>query len=349
MLDSRELRQYGTILANCSPQTPQDFLQSLSLCSNEVCPSSGQFGFAWNVLKKAIYAKIHGDKVYICSGLGHIYGHSNRKMIQNIFAAFLFMCYRMLGVTIVRIGFGIGPISKSLAVTEFLRALFVKYYLVRDTYSLQLCHSVGITKAKLCPDMSWLYRRHTTTQKKAVNSLLGGVINISLRCLSGSRDNQMLFESVDRLLAKFLKRFTDYQIIVSYQVTQDKELANDLFHYLKDRYKEVTKRDEQLTLDNAGDFYERIDFNISNRLHSLLLGCYYGALPVALVDYDCNGKITSLFEDIKMDSLLVDLHNIDDNKVESFIHNKKELMNRLHIIGEIECGKVENNIRNIFV
>lgn len=49
-----------------------------------------------------------------------------------------------------------------------------------------------------------------------------------------------------------------------------------------------------------------------------------------------------------MGSLLVDLHHIDGNKVESIIHNKNELMSRIHSIGEIECGKVEKCIRSIF-
>lgn len=344
-----ELRQYGTIRANSSPQTPQHFLQSLSLNGNEVIQSGGQLGFAWNVLKKAMYAIAHGDKVYICSGLGHIYGHSNRKMAQNLLAASLFMCYRLLGVSIVRIGFGIGPISKLLAVTESLRAVFVNHYLVRDSHSLQLCHSIGISKAKLCPDMSWLYRKYYTPQQKATNSSRGRVINFSLRSLPNSHDNQILFESAERLLSFFLNHSPSYQIIVSYQVAQDKKIAKDLFDFLKIRHKSVAIREEQLTLENAGDFYGNIDFNISNRLHSLLLGYYYEALPVALIDYDCNGKITSLFEDINMGSLLVDLHHIDGNKVESIIHNKNELMNRIHSIGDIECGKVEKCIRNIFV
>ena len=59
-----------------------------------------------------------------------------------------------------------------LGITEKIRSSPINTYLVRDTQSLELCHKLGIKKASLCPDMSWLYIKGQNRKIKKTNIVI---------------------------------------------------------------------------------------------------------------------------------------------------------------------------------
>ena len=72
-----------------------------------------------------------------------------------------------------------------------------------------------------------------------------------------------------------------YEIVLYYQVKGDKEFMQSL--YVEAGDDRVSFRDDSLWYENM-DFYQDKAFVISNRLHSLLIGAVYGAIPIVFSD-----------------------------------------------------------------
>lgn len=303
------LRTYGIIRANCASSIPPTFIEALGVRQEEKIEAKSEWAFLSHILKAAVA----GNRVYIVSGLGHISGGGVKRMARNITACLLFMIYRLLRVNIVRIGFSIGGITKGLALTEFLRGCLVSDYYVRDTQSLSLCHSIGIKKAKLCPDMSWLYEGNG---RRSYNLTIGGgKQNVLLNFRNRKWESRTLGGDDDPLTKQILgildcmRKKMDFTIIIAYQVAADYHYSQYLAQLLGEMY-EVEFVKGQMDLDGAEALYGRTTYVISNRLHSLLLCYKYGALPIGLVDRNENMKIVSTFKDCGLGNLLI---NIGDN------------------------------------
>ena len=308
------LRNYGKLYANCSPDIPEQFLEQLGIAKSEQLRTRNEFIFAVYIVRTAFRNLFSSNKIFLFSGLGHTYGGSLKKIIRNIIAGVLFPFYRLLNVHIVRIGISIGPISKGLAMTEFIRGLFISKYYVRDTMSLKLCHNIGIGKAELCPDMSWLYRIGTLRNLNTnSNWVIVNLRNSTLDEFVYDDYIKMLVEKCKVILHTINAAISNLSVLVTYQVTCDKEFSFRLYKELQNDFT-VSFVEKQMDLFDVGHYYGKAIFNISNRMHSLLLGYKFGALPIALLDKKEHIKITATFDDNNLSELLFDIH-LDENEI----------------------------------
>lgn len=342
-----ELRSYGKIRANCGNDIPDSFLQELGVLEGEKLPINSEAAFAGTILKEGIKALFNGDRVYVFSGLGHIYGQSYKRAFKNLVASALFGIYRVFGIRVIRLGFSIGPVDKSLAISELIRSLFVSKYYVRDSKSLELCHEIGIRKAMFCPDMAWLY---SSESNRKLNS--SKTITISLKGSVLKEKNQVYIDAlIDRCgdLLEILKQKLgeDMKVYFIYQVTDDREFNEALFKKFSNDYN-AEFIDRYLTLDEVKSFYDMAAFNISNRMHSLLLGYKYGALPIALIDIENHLKISSTFDDSKISSLMLDVYDFKDEDAIDIIENRDQHYEKL-IKKEVDLRKtIISEFSNIF-
>lgn len=334
------LRSYGKIKANCGNDIPEEFIKQLGISENEKLNGYSEFNFIFSVLKYAFKAKFHGDKVYIFSGLGHTYGGSLKKVLRNLIAGFLFPLYSVFGVKIVRIGITLGPISRLLAFTELFRSICIYKYLVRDTASLVLCHKIGIKKAELCPDMSWLYKIHSD---RILNNTNNVIVNLRNSTFEEHIDNnyiENLLTKCDNVLSKIKESFSNnLNIIVTYQVLDDKEFSLLVYKRLSKKFN-VEFVPKQMDLNDVGQYYGKARYTISNRMHSLLLCYKFGSLPIALIDVKEHIKVSSAFRDCGLSDLLIDVNTPSDNTNKiinetNLLYNKlikQEQINQNHII-----------------
>ena len=231
------LRNYGKLYANCSPDIPEQFLEQLGIAKSEQLRTRNEFIFAVYIVRTAFRNLFSSNKIFLFSGLGHTYGGSLKKIIRNIIAGVLFPFYRLLNVHIVRIGISIGPISKGLAMTEFIRGLFISKYYVRDTMSLKLCHNIGIGKAELCPDMSWLYR--IGTLRNLNTNSIWVIVNLRNSTLDEFVYDdyiKMLVEKCKVILHTINAAISNLSVLVTYQVTCDKEFSFRLYKELQNDF-----------------------------------------------------------------------------------------------------------------
>ncbi len=332
------LRKYGKVKCNCSEDIPKKFIDELGIKNNEKIICKNELDFVRKI-KKATKNK----NVYIVSGLGHNYGGGFKKNIRNILAGILFAIYRLCGVKIIRIGISIGPITKVLALTEKFRSLSINEYLVRDTQSLELCHKIGIKKAKMCPDMSWLYLKEESRKINKNNNVI-----INLRDWNDEKYKLTLISKCEESLRQLSKKFNgNINIKFTYQVLEDKRFCKELYEYFKKKYTSIFV-DEQITLNNAKEYYSDVSWNISDRMHSLLLGYKFGALPIALIDIKKNKKIFQTFKDCGLKDLIIDTYEKKDKKIQNIIDNNEIFMKKIFKVEKEKQGEIEDILEKIF-
>ena len=302
------LRNYGVLKCNCSKEIPNFFLNELGIRENERIIGKSELSFVLHILQSGIKSKFNGNKVYIVSGLGHNYGGSIKKCLRNLIAGLLFLIYRIFNIKIIRIGLSLGPITNKLALTEKFRSIFINYYYVRDTKSLELCKKIGIKKANLCPDLSWIYEYNSSRKFNKKSNIV--IVNLKGSTYDGNDEKYIRF--IKKKCFELLKLINDSmnsRMIVKfiYQVAEDKDICLELYNYFKE-YFNCKIIDKQIRLDTAKQYYGEAKYNISNRMHSILLGYKYGSLPIAMIDTLKHLKIQQTLKDCDLEELSIDVY-----------------------------------------
>lgn len=264
-------------------------------------------------------------------------------------ASVLFVLYRLLGIHIIRIGFSIGPISKGLAITEFLRGNIVSHYYVRDSKSLFLVKRMGIKKAKICPDMSWLYNQEHQKQINDTNIVLLNFRNSRYSNSTNTFSEDLISQKCHEILSFLQTRMEqDLKVVIAYQVKEDYCYCKFLSTVLRNHFS-VTFIEKQMDLEDAAKIYKTVSYTLSNRMHSLLLSYKYGSLPIALVDFKKNTKIVSTFEDCNLQKLLIDINeeNITQS-LSNILYNRQQYYQDILSIENEKCNEIIGCLNSIF-
>ncbi len=341
----RTLREYGRVFVNCSLDTPTHFLTDLGINEGEEVQCKNNSEFALKIIS---YAKKHrNDNVYIVSGLGDIYGGGLKKVSRNLLSSCILPIYNLLGVENIRIGRSFGTLTKSMQISEWLRSLFVKYYFVRDTQSLQRCKEMHINKAKICPDMSWLYDSKAERRENNSNCVM-----INMKCSTLNIKEQKYMDAIITQCKCFLNELKHHtkspvQVLVAFQVQEDAEFSQYIYSALKEDYT-VSIIERQMSISELRKYYSLCSYHLSNRMHSLLSGYKYGSLPIAIIDTKMHHKIKSTFDDCELQELVIDVYDNNSLKrMDNIIYNKSELYHKV-ILCETKCAKeVRINLDNI--
>lgn len=323
------LREYGVLHANCSSSVPDEFLQALGIRAEERAIADSELAFIKSVLLCSLRSIQRGDQVYIFSGPGDMYGGGLRLVIRNLASALVFPIFRIFGVRIVRIGRSVGPISKLMAVSEWIRGLFLSHYYVRDTRSLQRCKDIGIKKVKMCPDLSWIYDMEHVASINRTNTVM-----VNLRNAIFDDVHDAFIEATIRKCEDVLAEISNHlngqmKVTVAYQIAEDAGFSKLVYERLKSTY-DVTYIDHQMRLDELETYYGAVDYHISNRMHSLLAGYKYGSLPIALIDTRNHMKIAATFEDCGLHELMVDIYDVQSSeKVAGLCARREDLLRKM--------------------
>ncbi|MBE6727642.1 MAG: polysaccharide pyruvyl transferase family protein [Ruminococcaceae bacterium] len=342
------LRKYGKLHANCSKDVPGEFLSALGIMDEERINYESEFAFIKSVIKCARKSKKNNDRVYVFSGPGDMYGGGIKLVVRNFISGLIFPVFRLYGVTIVRIGRSVGPISKLMALSERIRSIFLSYYYVRDSKSLERCRKHGIKKVKFCPDMSWVYHRDHEKKINHTNTVMLNMRNSIFDDLDDTFVEQTL-KSCEYVLCKLNSCMQNQmKLCVAYQIDEDKEFSEKIYNYFKDKYP-TEYIGNQMKLDELENYYGGVDFHISNRMHSLLVGYKYGSLPIALIDTKTHTKISATFIDCNLFELMIDIYDSDtENKVDFLFNNREDLIQRLISCEKDNQTKIDETLDFIF-
>ncbi len=323
------LRNYGQIHANCSSDVPPEFIKALGIKEDERMISGSELSFVKAVIKCASDAKKSGDKVYLFSGLGDMYGGSARLALRNFLSGLIFPIFRHYGVTIVRIGRSVGPITKLMALTERIRSKSLSFNYVRDSKSLNRCQDMKIKNAQQCPDMSWLY---DIEHDKKINHTNAVMVNLR-NSIFDDVENDFIDSTLSKcrqVLQTLKQSIPDMKIVVAYQIAEDEPFSKTVYDYLTKEFENVERIDHQLSLSEFEGAYGGVDYHVSNRMHSLLAGYKYGSLPIALIDTEKHTKISATFGDCALDEFLVNISDDSISKrVEYIAQNREDMIEKI--------------------
>lgn len=340
------LREYGKLQCNCSKEIPDFFINELGIKNDEKIYANSELKFVLTILKRAITKKKE-NKIYIFSGLGHNFGGSPKKIIRNLITGLIiFPIYRLFGVRITRIGMSIGPITKALGISERIRSWTINYYLVRDEKSLKLCHEIGIKKAKLCPDLSWLYLKN---KKREISLDKDNSIIICLRdSMFDTEDityREKLLNKLDELLKKMNEK-EKIKLLFMYQVEEDKDFTFELYNRYSSIY-DCKLEEKQIRLSNAKKYYSNYKFNISNRMHSILFGYKYGSMPIVLTDLKRHTKISQTLVDNDIEEIAFDINAESNNKLDNLYIDYTDIMKKIYKVEKNNQEKIIEELNDI--
>ena len=329
------LREHGAIIVN-NTEMPAWYVQDLELKPEECITTTGT-SFNSYLIKQVVDSKSNNKNIFLIAGPpGHLFGNSAQKSFRNLISASLFVFLRLYKVKILKVGFSMGPIGRTLGITEFLRASTNQYYLVRDSLSLKLAKSLGIKHARFHPDLAWMYKVSLTENSKEKSKIM---VSFRDSVVEGQSSGQYLDALKNNLFAMLKNLDKKYKIEIVYQVKRDYTFCKKLYTQLSTEL-EVSFNETQVTLNNANEAYTGASCILTNRLHGALLAYKYGALPLVLTDANDHLKIKGIYMDAGIDDLLL---NVNDS-IESNIAKFTALMSDYDsIIERLDAKQIEYN------
>ena len=275
-----ELSLYGKVYVDCY-NCPEYFTSILVGCSDNIIDVYKVFGFS---LKKGSFMKFfrflrsHDIRLYTQSP-----GPLNK--VTNLLSVFCFKIIRgilaLLKISFIRIG---NCCSTAMATgINVLESKSVEYY-VRSKKGVIFLNQFRKEGIHYIPDLAFLYKRHVNYCQKCKIAL-------------------MSFREVTKNLDEFVTWVKDcvcilqdngYDVLFYHQVKADNSFMQYLYDELENN--KIQFKSEILWYDEFS-FYANKSIVVSNRLHCLLMGVVYNAVPLAYVDSEKKvQKIKDVFE-----------------------------------------------------
>ena len=213
---------------------------------------------------------------------------------------------RVLGIRIVSLGRGFSSTTGINWLQELWLSHIAHEYTLRDVATLRRAHAMGIRKAAWFPDLSWLAPLPQSIEAFAGRSSV---------VLSFRADTDRLRWD-DRLASEILERLGELldeacalgleNVILIQHASQDQAMTMQIERKYRGRYR-LRREPGLLSLTNIPCVYGGAALVISNRLHSLLLGLQWGAVPLAVTRASEPEKVRNQLLDLNLVEHILDL------------------------------------------
>lgn len=234
----------------------------------------------------------------------------------------------------------IGNCASSFLITQQkIKDTNISHLYLRSYESVNYVKQIYTNNVSYIPDLAFLLRSNNDKFEKK------NKVAFNFR-------HNGIDRSIKEKCIKIINDFTSngYQVELYYQVEKD-------FDFLLDLYKDIDNpsvlfRNKIVWYDDL-NFYEDKTFVISNRLHSLIIGATYGAIPIVFSNNDKScAKIKHVFDSSfqEYSNLFFNDFNqeIDVNK---YIENQStyaNIVNNVVLSNKNICKKVFNDILSCF-
>jgi len=280
-----ELLKHGTVYVD-SFGLPNDFRKYLFF-DERIINANEKFG---GTLKR--YPPFSTLKKIREEGITHFFkspGPSNTTLKMDNFA--LVFIYNYLTFHKIPVYFAGVDLTKENSIVFQLIKKGVKKIFLRSQQNLLRFKSESMVLDYI-PDLAFLHTPNAIVKKSKK-------IGISFRKIDSEYDT--FITSLRKFITTFIQR--GYEIEFFYQVKNDFAFNKRIFDDLSDD--RILFREQCLWYDDLS-FYADINLVISNRLHVLLLGLLYEAIPIANIDDDPKvKKIEDIFNSIQLQDYIV--------------------------------------------
>ncbi|NEZ58350.1 polysaccharide pyruvyl transferase family protein [Leptolyngbyaceae cyanobacterium CCMR0081] len=305
------LRGYGQVVIN-DHGVPDWYCQELGVELDERA-SFYENGFNRLIIKSKLKSlfQLKSSKTYLFLGPGHL--SDNSRYLGSRKWILYFLLLRILGVRLCRLGFSIGELSDHNQKIVKWVSRFSYFYGVRDSISESLAHQMKMCQIQHFPDLAWLFRSGFQTAIKP--SMDREYIVFSFRESAHSCDTSNAYQEnliivLDRVVDLVCRQWSK-RLVVAYQVDRDSDFCQRLVQRYVEPY-DVEFVDQKLNVQAALELYSNALMVFSNRLHVLLFTIMAGSLPLAVIDSNSQSKVTGIFLDAELASLVLDIHSDSD-------------------------------------
>lgn len=189
-------------------------------------------------------------------------------------------------------------------------------------------------KLRYIPDLAFLdYRNELFVKSEKIGISLRNVFTEKIEYL------QILSSIIDY----FEKR--NYSIVFFFQSAEDYEFNKVLFNYFRSKNNNISFREKIVWYEDL-NFYTDLNFVLSNRLHVLLLGLTYSALPFAILNENIlTNKIYNIFSSINMNEYLLYIQkDFDEALLTRLLNNKNLILSDTVSLTKSQCIETINSI-----
>lgn len=310
-----EVRNYARLVVNVNG-VPEWYRQELGLLPEEIIEES-RSKFRVRIILAGI-RRLSGFKknTFAIINPGHSYG--DMKVLGGVFFRILInstLIY-LSGVRRCRFGCSIGPFWGRRESLERWQSRLTYFNSVRDSSSKSYAESIGIRNTVYFPDLAWLMETQYTRERPSIESR--EFVILSFRdstpgFLGQHLDTQeyqnLLFSKIDGIV-EYASNVLSKKILVCHQVERDESMSKLIYERYKSKHK-VDLLDSRVTARDIEEVYSSSCLAFSNRLHVLMFSMAFGSLPVAVIDSKRHTKISGIFIDSSMESLILDIHDKD--------------------------------------
>jgi hypothetical protein len=281
----RLLRQHGQLIVNVGG-APRWYLQAIQIQESE---KVGPVRFLVHIAMAGLW---RGRRGYFFTKPGHTApSHGFSGLRTSLLRLVRYSLLNRSGIKVCRLGFSI---SENTGVARAFETAASKHFFfaaVRDSYSWTVGSGMSYHGLRQMPDLSLMltYRGDKCDKKNAIG---------------------VSFRSVERPLEPGLQELVaeaeaSHALRCFIQVGRDRAFMERL---LGGRRIDSVPNDASLQAQKIEELYGACRFVISNRLHCLLVGMSYGALPIAVCGPGEN-KISALLRDLGFGYAIISLED----------------------------------------
>lgn len=329
----QELGKYGTVYIDCYGIATK-FKRHI-LDSPNTVDVYGKYGFSLKkarLIKFAFFAKQHDIGLFVQSP-GPI-AEPNTFWIK-MYLRIVYKWVRINRIPFYRIG---SCCSAIMAKKDKLHDNNVSYYFLRAKNTVEyMRRELGHNNVRYIPDLAYLLPSENYNNYKKSKIAI-----INFREIK--KDEYLFLQWIKDVVNLLFSN--GYKVELYYQVQKDQTFMQTLYKYLNDD--RIIFRENLLWFDNI-NYYADKDLVISNRLHSVLVGASYGAVPIAYIDNDALVvKIRDVFQS-SFDEPYLDYmtSNRSLNTIKNILENKDKYQNHIAYIykrNKLLCQKTIKSI-----
>lgn len=274
-----ELSRYGKVFVDCK-KTPREFADYLVEGGDNIIDTNNCNGVTvkqGNLVRWSSFLRKEKVDVYVTSPGPFMY---KENILKSLYFKTVYFTLNALNIKSYKIGN-----CCSQAISEKRKIALPKNTIayIRSKSSTELLKSNGENGFHFIPDLAFLLHQYVTSSEKS------NIVAMSFREV----DNKDEFMVTLKAVISFLLDL-NFNIEFYYQVDADKEFNEELCGIFNSE--RVSFLPNKIWYDTL-DYYANKKFVVSNRLHSLLSGAVYGALPIAIVNSETKvKKIEDVFE-----------------------------------------------------
>lgn len=326
----QELGKYGTVYVDCygvSKKFKQYILESQNTI--DVYKEYGVSLKKGKLIKFAYFTKQFNVRLFVQSP-GPI--AEPNSFWTKTYLRIVYKWVKANRIPFYRIG---SCCSAIMARKGMLHNCNVSCYFLRAKNTVEYMKSLGYNNVDYIPDLAYLLPSETFSVKKKKAAINFREIKTDL-----STFMSWIKDVVSLLISN------GYTVELYYQVQQDKIFMQAIFDNLNNY--NVVFREEILWFDRV-DYYADKDLVVSNRLHSLLIGASYGAIPIAYIDTDVLiAKVKDIFQssfDGKCFNYITTNRSLD--VIKKALKNKEKYQKQISYIFRRNKSLCQNTIKLI--